>query len=516
MSDFRYYLSIFLRRLPWFLLVSGLISGLAIAVALTLPPAYVSQTRLLVESAQIPGSLATSTVQMEPEEQLQIFETRLLTRANLLDIARRLDVLDNQASLSADEIVAGMRARTTIRRSSRRDAATLMSISFEAPRAATAAAVLNEYLTLILQQNAEFRTERASQTQEFFEQEVARLGEELDAQSARILQFKTENADALPESLDYRRSQQFTLQERLAQAEREIAGLGDQRARLIEVFEATGRIAGVPGERSQRSPEELELEKLQRELSEALLIYSDENPRIKLLRARVAQAEARLATGQGTVLSPEASTDPAKAILDLQLAEIDAQVEVLNEQKARIEEQLAELADTISRTPANAIALEALERDYVNIQGQYNAAVARLATASTGERIELLSRGQRVTVVEQPAVPSEPTKPNRLKLAATGVALGMAAGSALIVLLEILNGTARRPEDLVNRLGMTPLATIPYMRTRSQERWHRAMLVGSVVAILLAIPAGIYALHTYYQPLDLIAERVMNKLGVRG
>ncbi|MEX5730238.1 polysaccharide chain length determinant protein (PEP-CTERM system associated) [Rhodovulum iodosum] len=514
MSDFRYYLSIFLRRLPLFLVVAGLISGVAIAVALTLPPAYVSQTRLLVESAQIPDRLATSTVQMEPQEQLQIFETRLLTRANLLGIARQLDVLEDQDKMNPDEIVAAMRARTSIRRSSRRDAATLMTISFEAPRAQTAAGVLNEYLTLILQENAEFRTRRAAQTQQFFQQEVARLNEELDAQSAQILRFKTENADALPESMEYRRSQQVALREQVAQIDRDVATLRDQRGRLRQIFEATGRIEGLDGT-GQLSPEEQELARLERELADALLVYSEENPRIKLLRGRMEQARRRLLEAQSGA-APETGTDPARSMFDLQMAEIDARIETLQARKTDLEAELAELAESIARTPANAITLEALERDYANIRDQYNTAVGRLATASTGERIENLSRGQRVTVIEQPAVPSEPTRPNRVKLAGMGVGLGLGAGIALIVLMELLNSTARRPADLVNRLGITPLATIPYMRTRGQRGRRRALMVVTVLAILAAIPAAIYAVHTYYLPLDLIAERVMNKLGVRG
>ena len=112
--SFKYYFSIFLQRMTWFLVVFVAISGLAITVAMTLPPSYVSQVRLIVESAQIPGDLAESTVQISAEEQLQIFETRLLTRANMLDISRRLQVLEDSGSMSPDEIVDAMRARTDI------------------------------------------------------------------------------------------------------------------------------------------------------------------------------------------------------------------------------------------------------------------------------------------------------------------------------------------------------------------------------------------------------------------
>lgn len=522
MLDIRYYLSLFLRRLPWFLLISGVISGFAIAVAITLPPAYVSSTRLLVENSQIPGNLASSTVEMAGEERLQIFETQLLTRANLLEIARDLKAIPDMDQMNPDEIVSAMRSRTSVRSQGGRDRATLMTMSFESQNPRIAAAVLNEYLTRVLDLDTEYRTGRATQTQQFFEQEVQRLGEELDQQSARILQFKNEHADALPDAQEFRRTRQTSLQERISQVSRDISALGEQKQRLEQVYEATGRITSTDSAgRDTRSQDEIALETAQRELREALLVYSETNPRVKMLQSRIAQLETVVAEARANATPTEAPVseepaDPARTMYELQIAEIDSKIETLTAQREEARTELSTLEDAIARTAANAIALEALERDYENTQGQYNQATARLATASTGERIELLSRGQRVTVVEQPSIPTEPTKPNRKKLAAAGVGAGLLAGFGLIALLELLNTTARRPTDLVNGLGITPLVTVPYLRTRRESLRRRAGQALAVLLIALAIPASIYAVHTYYQPLDLIADRVMNKLGVRG
>lgn len=519
MTTIHYYLSIVLRRLPLALIVAGLIAGFTITAAMTLPPAYVSQTRLVVESSQIPGDLAESTVQLPPEEQLQLFETRLLTRNNLLDIAKRLNVLDGQEDMNPDEIVDAMRARTKIRSSSGRNKATLMTMTFEASQAQKAAAVLNEYLTMILQEDAQFRSDRASQTQDFFQQEVTRLGAELDIQSTRILKFKSENADALPENQNYLRSQQSSLQERQLQLDREITNLREQRLRLEQMYKATGRLDTTT--RDLRSTEEVKLEELKEDLAEARLVFSEQHPTVKLLIARISQLEDTLRAKQDAPSAEDGSgaaeeVDPARAMFDLQVGEIDTRMALLEEQKTAITAELEKITDGLSRTPANAIALAALQRDYDNVQGQYNSAVARLAKASTGERIETLSRGQRVTVIEQPAVPSQPTKPNRLLLSAMGVAAGLGAGGALIFLLELLNTSVRRPEDLVNKLGITPIVTIPYLRTRKQKAMQRMRLIMAILLVCALIPAMLYAVHTYYKPLDLIADRIMDKVGFRG
>ncbi|MCI2401151.1 lipopolysaccharide biosynthesis [Aliiroseovarius subalbicans] len=465
---------------------------------------------LIVESPQIPDELAASTARTPAQEQLQIVEQRLMTRVNLLDIANRLDVFETQDEVSPDRVLQAMRSRTTVRSSSRRGEAALMIISFEASTGDKAAGVLNEYLTLIQQEDVESRTGRATQTLEFFEQEVARLNEELAERSARILAFKTEHVDALPESLDYRMGQQTLLQERLAQFDRELASLEDQRARLVQIFEATGQVGAQGG--PALTPEQQQLEDLRAQLNDALAIYSETNPRVQMLRARISQIE-EVVNAQPTPEGDQSST--GNSLLDVQLSEIAARVKALEEQKVTTVAQLEALTETIERTPTNAIRLDELGLDYENIQLQYNTAVDRLSQASTGERIEVMARGQRISVIDPPAAPSRPSKPNRALIAGGGSFLGIMAGLGLVVLLELLNRSIRRPEDLVAKLGVTPLATIPYIPTSGEAIRYRTYRLFRILLILFGIPAAVYVVHVYYQPLDLIAERIMGKFGLR-
>jgi uncharacterized protein involved in exopolysaccharide biosynthesis len=172
MTDIKFYFTIFLRRLNVFLPVVMVFSAIAVIIAVALPPAYESQMQVVVESPQIPDELAPSTVRIPALEQLEIVKQRLLTRANMLDIARRFEVLPNMSKMNPDEIVEAMLARTTVKTTTNRDAATLMWVTFEAPDARVAAAVLGEYLTLIQRVDAEFRQSRATETLGFFEQQA--------------------------------------------------------------------------------------------------------------------------------------------------------------------------------------------------------------------------------------------------------------------------------------------------------------------------------------------------------
>lgn len=507
-SDIRFYISVFLRRFHIFAVVAVIVTAIAVAVSLRLPAMYQADALLLIESAQIPDELAASTVRTNPQEQLEIMEQRLLTRANLLDIANEYNVFSGEGRLLPDQIVARMRDATAFDATSGRDRATLFTISFEASNPETSAAVVNAYVNRVLSENIESRTGRAEDTMDFFQQEVERLAEDLARQSQRILDFKNANIGALPESLEFRLDRQSNLRERLSQNAREIAGLGEQRERLILVFNATGRLNAS---QDTRSPEEQELAALQSELENALAIYSPQNPRVRILQSRVDALERQV--GLAPQSDDNAPTDRQPTILDIQLQELDARAARIEAEQEEIIQELELLQISIDTTPGNAVALEALERDYENIQSQYNLAVQRQSAAATGERIELLSKGERILVLNQPVVPRVPSSPNRPLIAGGGLAMGVGLGAALLAVLELLNKSIRRPADLTKSLGIVPLATLPLIRTPGENTRRRSVFLILALCAVIGIPVLLYYVHFFILPLDLLFDRTVDQLG---
>jgi uncharacterized protein involved in exopolysaccharide biosynthesis len=518
--DFRFYLSLFLRRLPYFLLVVVICSVIGVTLARVLPPVYRAEARLVVESEQIPDELAASTVRTEATEQLQIIQQRILTRDRLLEMANRLQIYGQSQSgstgrLAPDEIVADLRERirivTTGGAGSRGPAqATLVSVSFTAPTAALSAAVTNEVVTLILEENVAMRTSVAGQTLDFFSQEVERLNQELSRQGAEILAFKNANKDALPDSLDFRRTQQSAAQERLLQLDREEALLKDRRTRLVQIYEQTGQVDTGPATNQTR--EQRQLADLQDEMSQLLTVLSPENPRVKILASKIEALEKTVA-GQ-LAAAGQAAAGQGLSVYDLQLADIDGQLSFLETQRSQIRAELEALRITIEATPGNAIMIDTLERNYANTRAQYDLAVANLARAQTGDVIEALAKGQRISIIEQAIAPREPVSPNRSLIAIGGLGAGIALGLGVILLLELLNTAIRRPQDVVAKLGITPFATLPLMRTPGQVRRRRAIILAVYALVILAIPAGLWAVDTYYRPLDLLLNQLMNRLGL--
>lgn len=513
--DLRFYWALLLRRLPVMTLFVLVAAGLGVATALKLPDTYTTSARLLVEAPQIPERMVASTVQTDAVEQLDIIQQRLMTRANMIDIANRFSVLENIRTMDPGRVVDQMESATRIRRSAGRGQATLLTISFTARNPQIAADVVNEYVTLILQNSTATRTEQVTRTLQFFEQEVLRLGEDLDSQSAAITRFKGENADALPEEQSYRLGRQALLQERLGRIERDISAAEAQQREIIRIFETTGQVRATPAQ-APRTPEEAQLASAQAELDEALAVYSDSNPRVIQLRARISRLEQAVATQTARDL-PDADTEqvsPQEALFNATLAEIDTRLATLRAEADSTRTELEGLQQAISRSAANGIELANLERDYQNIQGRYNAAVNNLNQARMSERIETTAQGQRISVIEYANVPRSAAGPNRPKIAIMGLAVGLALAGGYFVLLEVLNRTVRRPVELTGRFNIIPLATIPYMESRAHRFFRRAGMIVAMLVVIAGVPAGLWYVDTHYQPLELLVQKVLDRVSL--
>lgn len=505
--DLSFYFAVFLRRIHYFILIFALVTAAALAAAFLLPAVYTARATLIVENPQIPGALLPPSVQAAALEKLQIAQKNLMRRVNLLDIAQKLKVFSDIDKLTPDQIVKRMQDNTRINNSAARGAATIMDIQFDGETGAKAAGVVNEYVTIILTDDAQTRKNNAVGSVEFFDAEKERLDGELSAQNAKILKFQEENKDALPTTLQYRLGQQQLLQNTLATTERDIATQKDQKQRMIQLFEATGQLTGTT---VVQSPEAKQLDQLRQQMNGYLAVLSPTNPKVKQLQAQINQLEQVVNAQQ---LPPDAAGS-AMSPLDIQVASIDAQVAALEEQRKQLVDQLAALKESIDRTPANQIAMDSMNRDLANIQGQYNSVVQKLAAASNNEQVETLSKGERITVVEAASAPDSPTKPDRLKIAAGGVGAGIGLGLGFIALLEFLNRSVRRPKDLVTTFGIAPMVTIPYMRTPSEMMKRRSGFVALLLLAVVGIPAAIYAVHVYVAPLDYIFGKVAEKLGL--
>lgn len=522
-TDLRFYLSLLLKRLPLILATAALVFAVAIAAALMMPKLYRASAKMLVETAQIPTELARSSVAIGALEQLQVLQQQISTRENLVALAERLNVYATHTPKpSADDIMEDMRARISfdqmaVDASGRDLSAAIFNVSFVADNPVMAADVANEVTSMLVARNQRQREERAGNTLAFFDREVRRLGAELAKVEGDILKFKTENKDTLPDSVEFRRSQQSSLQERFAALEREESDLRSRRSGLIATYSNTGQLSDA----TPLSPEQQMLAELNRALTEQLAVFSEESPNVGALRKRIVALQSKLlARPAADTSKKDDHNDSAAATasfgLDLQLSDIDDRLQAIARERTSTTKRIEDLTQSISATPASATALNVLERNRENVQTQYNAAIARRAEALTGEQIEMRADGGRMTLIEAASPPADPIRSKRRPLVAAGGLAGLALGIAVAGLLELLKGTVRRPADIVRLLQVQPLATIPVIENFPEAKATNRKRTIAVAASAAGVPACLLVIYYCYMFAQPVIDRIASGFGLFG
>ena len=245
-------------------------------------------------------------------------------------------------------------------------------------------------------------------------------------------------------------------------------------------------------------------------------MLSETHPEIRALKTRLQAMEKLIAID--VAKQEEAIRNDSSEFIEEKLQEtnqqitlIDTQLDQMADEIAELERQESELERSIAETPNTQMALNALQRNYENLQGQYDSARSKLAVSATGEQLELKQQAERFEVIEQAQVPDAPDKPNRLKILLAGFGGGAGAGLGLVFLLEFLNRAIRRPSDIISTLDIQPLAVIPYIYTDAEVR-RRSRLRWTIIVLSVAtIVAATALVHVYYMPLDLIGAKIVEK-----
>lgn len=514
------------RRLWLMVLCVAVITPIGLMTAISLPSKYSSTAKILIEGQQIPNDLVRSTVIVSAAERMALLQQRLLTRQNLLSLADRLDLFENQPGLSQTAIfnrVLSAISIDDIRLQSGRGRGPALSAAFTITYSSTdpseAARVANELVSMALEQNIENRSQRASETRLFLQNKVQELAAELVTLEQVIADFKVENENTLPESLQDRRSQLSSLRARGFELQRELVALEERKIFLEESLKL-GRLSIVDA--APLSPEEAELQQLERQLAQDSAIYASSHPRVRRLSSQIGALQAVLADRRG----PEGEADETagndaetgfsgpEGAIRREIASIDRTTASLNEEVGNIDGRLALLTASIAETPQIEIALIGLERRHANISVQYQDAVRKEAAAADGEELEINSQAERFRVLEPAQVPEAPDWPPRKLIAIGGAGGSVALGALLMLGAELRNQSVRTAGQIERRLDLRPLVTIPMVRTQRDTRRRFLILAAVIVLMIATIAAILFIIDRYYLPIDLLLRSLMDRTGL--
>jgi polysaccharide chain length determinant protein (PEP-CTERM system associated) len=288
----------------------------------------------------------------------------------------------------------------------------------------------------------------------------------------------------LPEQLDTNLRILDRLQEDLNERQQNVR---EARVRIAELNSAASRSQQVVvvGNEQQGSDEGASVEELKAQLEALNSRYTEKHPDIQRLKKLIAEMEAKQRAEaadinrQGganisTRLSPE---------LRRQIFESRQEIQVAQAEVENIKQQIAEYQKRVEDTPKREQELLGLRRDYQNIQASYDSLLSRKLEADIAVNMERKQKGEQFRVVDPARVPQKPVEPDMKKLFIMIFGGGLAFGGGIAFLLEYVDTSFRKPDEIESLYEVPVLTSIP---TIFQPRQLMLRKVNDIASIAFA------------------------------
>ena len=408
--------------------VAWVVMVLGTGAVLMLPDRYQSSSRIIADTDSLMGPLLKGlTVQDNLESQLKVMQATLLSRPNLFEVMRSLDLdLEANNTQEVEAIVRRLASNTRVQVTGPK----LFRISHTDTDPVRAKNVVQAFLTIFVETNlGDDRTDMEN-ARSFIERQIESYKSLLRDTERRIAEFKMRHSDVISPSGNSHSARLEIALGRVSDAE---FALSDAKARL-------GRIED---QLREADPYRSQLLQARAELDRKRVLYTDSHPEIVTLRGEVERLEALGAEAMNAVnrSTDDEATDPFVAELKLRRVEEQATVEIAERRLAAERESLTRLRQKANEAPLLEAEFADLKRDYDVYRANYDELVARLESAKLSQDAKSNTETVRFQIVEPPEVPNEPTGPNRPLFLTAILIASVGGGLAVAFLLSEVSTT---------------------------------------------------------------------------
>lgn len=535
--DLGHYFNLVLKY-RWLLIIPFCLAMAAgTYLAITLPREYEAQTLILVESQKVPSEYVRSIVPEDINSRISTISQQIKSRTRLTKIIDQFNLFSGPGyeKMYIDDKVNMIRKRIGVEVSRHRNAADSFTISFRWKDPEIVAKVVNAVTSYFIDENLKARESYATGTKDF-------LGDELDQMKIRLEGFEKVLKDyrgkymgELPEQLDSNLSMLDRLQENMSEKQQTLRDARNRLA-LIEARINDAKTVVLP-EMAVRAPvdpseplssqQPASIDQLKRMLADLKLRYTDQHPDVVRLKKMIAEKEKG---GVPAIMPDDASADntmsPSGTIADIQrqrmLSEMEFQALSLKNEISETGREINQSArqiklyqQRVENTPKREQELFSLKRDYQNVQELYNSMLARKLEANVAVNMEKQQKGEQFVVIDPAVRPNKPVSPDMKKLFGIILVVGLGLGGGIIFLIDFMDSSVSKPEDVERRLGIPLLAAIPRVNQPKAILFRlinqAASFVGVLVSLgLLACFAAVSILS--YAPAISLVSRYMEKI----
>src|SRR5579864_5057093 len=275
------YKELLLRR-KWTIVWVTFALALATAVGAYLwPNSYKADALILVDPGKVPQSYVHSTATIPAADRLALLQAQILSDARLSQIIDEMGLYPELKNrMPPDQILRRMREDIQVAPVSfdnlqkvsnpARAGLEAFTVSFVSRNSSTAAKVANRLASLFIEENMKARQDEVMGTAEFFDRELVKAKEDLDARGKKLGELQARYAAQLPESQSATVQELTSLQMELRSEMDAVSRAQQQKMYLESLLAQTPAVVDLDSQTTAQgdsvSSEQVQLTRLQNEL----------------------------------------------------------------------------------------------------------------------------------------------------------------------------------------------------------------------------------------------------------
>ena len=449
------------------------------AAVLVIPDSYEARARVFVDTrTALKPLLQGLAVEQDVDSQLNMVRQALLSRPNLQAVARETDLdLDATTPAEREALIDGLSKRIAIVKESPDDSRrtdAIYVISYTNPVRDKSVEVVTTLLNAFVEDTLGGKRSGAESAQKFLREQLANYEARLAEAESRLADFKKQNVGMVPgDKGDYFQRLQAEMQE-VRRVQAALAVATSRRTELDRQLRGeTPFVQGTAAPATPRPPNSpggdtaSRIQETQSRLDDLLLRFTDKHPEVIAARQTLAELERRheeelaaMRRGDpGAAALAGAKANPVYQSIQLALNQVDTEIAALRGELNQHQRTVDEFRGVVDTVPEVEAQYARLNRDYDVTKAQYNALLDRLEKSKISEDAEETG-SVKFEVIEPPSAKLEPVSPNRPRLIAVILLVGIAAGAGLAYVLNQLRPVFASRETLEDLTGLPVLGVV--------------------------------------------------------
>src|SRR6266478_1452169 len=468
-----------LRRYWWILPIAVVGCGtIAMLLAMVSPKKYTSQTLILVQQPTVPSDIVKPVVTEDLNHRLASMHEQILSRTRLEPIIRKFGLYPElRGKVNIEDLVERLRTSIVVTplvsmpgTQSQSLPGFYVSVAFNNPQLGQQ--ICSEITSMFMEQNAHALEQQAARTTSFLSQQLDEAKTKLDAQDAKLAQFKKQYLGSLPEEeqtnlslLIGMNSQLEANTQALSRAQQDKAFneslLNQQQANL----EAAQR---QPGKNSETLDQQLN--ELQGQLTVLQARYTAEHPDVIKIKKSIEEVKKRMAEEPKT--DPSGSEDaqtqrretPQMQQLRAKLRQDELNIADLTKRQAQIQNQIGLLQARVQASPVVEQQFKEMTRNHQSALDFYNELLKKSNNSEMASDLQHQQEGEQFRVLDPPSLPDKPSFPKKPYFLGGGLGAGFAMGVGILALIAFSDRSIYTERDVELCLQLPVLGLIPNLK----------------------------------------------------